>query len=129
MKTKEIIRYIYLYLFSLIGLILIIIGLVRMIDLTLKTFIFKKADEIIIYPYNKLSLPTIEEKNISLDEKEKILKEQEENRLQQIEFEKKQKEIEKNKVASNSLALIIVGFPLFFYHWNLIKKEKNNVKD
>ncbi len=122
MKTKEIIKYIYLYLFSLIGLILIIVGLVKIIDLGLKSYVFKKADEIIIYPYK----PIIENQNISLEEKEKILKEQEINQLQQIEFEKKQKEIEKSKVASNSLALIIVGLPLFLYHWHLIRKEKNS---
>ncbi|MEO0084755.1 MAG: hypothetical protein ABIJ94_03400, partial [candidate division WOR-3 bacterium] len=39
------IRTIYLYLFALLGLILLIFGSVRFLDMGLKAFIFKKAEE------------------------------------------------------------------------------------
>jgi len=45
MKNHSIIRTIYLYLFALLGLVLIIIGGVQFIDMGLKTFVFTKADE------------------------------------------------------------------------------------
>jgi len=33
---------------------------------------------------------------------------------------------ERQSTASNSLAFIIVGLPLFLYHWWLIQKEKKS---
>ena len=50
MERKEIIRVIYLYLFSFVGLVLITVGMVRLVDLGLKVYIFKKADQVLIYP-------------------------------------------------------------------------------
>jgi hypothetical protein len=44
MKIIEIIKLIYIYIFSAIGLILIITGTVRLIDLGLKVYVFKQAD-------------------------------------------------------------------------------------
>ena len=46
----SVIRKIYLYLFSAIGLIVVIIGSVQLVDLGLKTFVFKKADVYLEYP-------------------------------------------------------------------------------
>ena len=45
MEKHSLIRTIYLYTFSLIGLVLIIIASVNMINLGLKTFIFTEADQ------------------------------------------------------------------------------------
>lgn len=45
MKQHSFIRTVYLYIFALLGLILIIIGGVNFIDMGLKTFVFTKADE------------------------------------------------------------------------------------
>jgi hypothetical protein len=45
MKQHSFIRTVYLYIFALLGLILVIIGGVNFIDMGLKTFVFTKADE------------------------------------------------------------------------------------
>ena len=51
MKEKyPLIRKIYLYVVSFIGLLLIVIGLVRLLDLGLKVYVFKHADYYGIYP-------------------------------------------------------------------------------
>ncbi len=50
MERKELIRTIYLYLFSLVGLVLVVIGLVQLVDLGLKAYVFTKADQYIRYP-------------------------------------------------------------------------------
>jgi len=42
---KNIIRTIYLYIFALLGLVLVIIGGVRFVDMGLKAFVFTKAEE------------------------------------------------------------------------------------
>jgi hypothetical protein len=45
MEKHSLIRTIYLYLFSLVGLTLLIIGSVRFVDMGLKAFVFTKAEE------------------------------------------------------------------------------------
>lgn len=114
------IKIIYLYLFSLVGLMLIVIGSVRLVDLALKTFIFTKADEPLIYPQ---PYPPATER-ISKDEK-KLLEEKEKYEQQQMEYERQLREQEKQRTMANSLAMIIVSLPLFLYHWRIIRKEES----
>lgn len=115
MTKKELIKLIYLYLFSAIGLILIIIGSVRLIDLGLKTFIFKKAD---IYYYPKLQ-PKPVDLNISDEEWQRQINEQ-------TKIEEMNRASERQRTASNSIAMIIVGLPLFLYHWSILKRSDHS---
>jgi len=99
------VRLIYLYLFSFIGLLVVVIGSVRMVDLGIKTFIFKDADR-----YEYYTAPAIKGEE-PIDEK--IIREnseREQTRSRQREF-------------SNSIAMIVVGAPLYLYHWKTIQKE------
>lgn len=101
------IRVFYLYLFSFVGLLIVVIGSVRMVDLGLKFFVFKDADR-----YEYFSTP-IDEKGAIPDEsklREQAMREQSRNR--QREF-------------SSAFAMIVVGLPLYFYHWKTIQKENN----
>jgi hypothetical protein len=108
MKITEIIKLIYIYLFSAIGLILIITGTVKLIDLGLKVYVFKQADVFYapkIYP------------EINQGEKltsEEIAKKKNKEKLMKLIEERKDKEL--------LLALLIVGLPLFIYHWRLALK-------
>jgi len=112
MGKKEFLKLIYLYLFSALGLILLIIGSVKLLDLGFRTFVFKKAD---IYYVSTPIYPDNERK--SSEEVQKIITEQQKaeeiNRTSQ-----KQREI------SSSLAMILVGASLYFYHWHLILKNR-----
>jgi hypothetical protein len=116
MKITEIIKLIYIYLFSAIGLILIISGTVKLIDLGLKVYVFKQADVFYspkIYP------------EINQGEKltpEEIAKREEEQRK----AEKINRIAERQRTASNAIALIIVGLPVFIYHWRLALKAYFN---
>src|SRR3989339_284679 len=56
MKTSWV-RVIYLYLFSLVGLTLLIIGAVGFINMGLKTFLFKEADQDQRLNYNQPIMP------------------------------------------------------------------------
>jgi len=118
MKEKyPLIRKIYLYLFSFVGLLLVVIGLVRLLDLGLKVYVFKKADNYAYFPQT----PTRIEKDgtareLTEEEQTKYKKEQEEAQKQQV-------EAQRQSTASNSLAMILIGIPLFIYHWKIINKE------
>ncbi len=105
----EIIRLIYLYTFSAIGLILIVISSVKMIDIFLRSYVFKNAD--MIYSY----IP----ENLNETEKEKIIQMEEQSRKIQIESIRS----ERQKIISSSISMFIIGLPLFVYHWRILKKD------
>lgn len=99
------IRLIYLYLFSFVGLLVVIVGSVRMVDLGLKFFVFKDADQYIYYA-PKLPDGTLDpgaeiaEKNAAKDQ----------TRSRQRDF-------------SGAASMILVGLPVYLYHWKTIQKE------
>ncbi|MDP1706213.1 MAG: hypothetical protein Q8L36_00065 [bacterium] len=118
MDKKELIRWVYLYLFTVVGLVLMVVGAVQMIDLGLKTYVFTKADRPSVYP----SFPPGEFKNGEMDPVA-----QEKYEQQRMVAEKQDKESQRQQTAANSVALLIVGIPLFGYHWNRIQKERKHV--
>ena len=99
------IRLLYLYLFAFVGLMTTIIGSVQLVDLGLKSYVFK-VSEYSYYP----ETPAVDGKPVlSLDEvKKRNEKEQADQRKRQL---------------STSLAMIAVGAPVYLYHWKTIKKE------
>lgn len=106
-------RKVYLYLFAIIGLILVIIGSVSFVNLGLKKFIFTKSD----YPcYNAIVEKTVDGRTLS----EAEVKQSEEEQTKQCE---EQRTSDKQRQASSALAQLIIGLPLYLYHWTVIKKE------
>ena len=117
MNKYPLIRKIYLYLFALIGLVLITIGCVRLVGLGLKTYIFTKADIYIEYPMARpVKVAPIE--GSKTEELQQPTKEEIE------EYQNKQQAANRQREAAESLAFIIVGLPLYLYHWSVIKKDK-----
>jgi hypothetical protein len=103
------IRLIYLYLFSAVGLITVVFGSVRLLDLGLKVIVFRGADR---YEYYA---PKPE--GIDVDENEqKIIQERETKR-------------QRERDLSGSIAMIAVGLPLYYYHWKTIKKENKTKRN
>ena len=111
-----IVRKIYLYLFSTIGLVIAVIGAVQLVDLGLKAWVFKKADVYLDYPRPAVSLETGKpvENEISKEELEK--------------FNKTQLDSQRQRQAAGAIAMIVVGLPLYFYHWRIVKEETESRK-
>ncbi len=130
------IKTIYLYIFALLGLVLTIIGGVRLVDMALKAFVFTQAEqeEKMYYGYAPAPVPferisgikdvDMEVWEISEEEKA-ILKEW-------IEDYKNRREMEssidfvtarRHRNASMSISMILIGLPLYLYHWKIIAKE------
>jgi len=126
------IRKIYLYLFSMLGLVLIIIGAVRFIDMGLKTYVFKYAYEDQRLNYERpMSMPDylVEQKDA---EKIEITQDQMvQVKSMIVEYENWQERQEqvnpitarKHRDASINLSLMLVGLPLYLYHWFVIRRE------
>lgn len=114
MNKYPLIRKIYLYLFALVGLLLVTVGAVRLVSLGLKTYVFQEADQFYSYPSPRL----IEQKTPDGKELQEPSKEEIE------EFERKQRTSNRQREAAESLGWIIVGIPLYLYHWRQIQKDK-----
>jgi len=134
MSKYPIIRTIYLYLFSLVGLILLIIGSVGFINLGLKAYVFTAAeDQEYLW---RMEPPVYYERSI---EKVEYLKENEgltEDQLESIDewvadyeqWQQMQDEVDpvvaqRHREAAMDLALLLVGLPLFLFHWLTIRRE------
>ena len=113
------IRKIYLYLFSLIGLVLITIGGVQLVGLFLKTYIFTKADMYYEYPMARPVKPAL----IDGETKEDV---QQPSKEEVEKFQNDQRSSQSQKDAAGALAMIIVGLPINWYHWGKIKIDKEN---
>jgi|SRR6056297_629814 len=132
MKKTSLIRTIYLYLFSMLGLVLLVIGCVRFVDMGLKTFIFTEADleqrinyqRPPMYAANINDLKAIKDgENLKEVQAEKI-----ERLIQDYEnWEKRREEVDpiksrRHRDSATNLALILVGLPLYLYHWKVVQK-------
>lgn len=135
MKHYPLIRTVYLYLFTLVGLALLIIGGVRFVDMGLKAFVFTKAEEeqklIHLQPPMFYQIERIEK----LQDEEGLSAEEKANIKQWLADYKDWKErrskidpvtARRHRDASLNLALILIGFPLYLYHWRIIKRETKN---
>ncbi len=119
MAKQSLIRKIYLYLFSLIGLVLVVVGVVRLIGLGLKVYVFTKADQLYSYPQPRAIVPMPPEKSGEALERP--------SQAETDEFNKNQLSSTRQREAAESLAMIVVGLPLYFYHWRVIRKDKETI--
>lgn len=145
MQKDSLVRTIYLYLFAIVGLTLLIIAGVRFINMGLKAFVFTKADEQMRIEYNQLpyaSVPVEKLNQIQADTgagKQVTLSE---NEIQQIDqwlidyknYQEMRAKIDpvatqRQQEASVSLAMIIIGLPLYLYHWGIIRRETKKNSD
>lgn len=102
------IRVLYLYLFSFVGLLIVVIGSISLIDLGLKTFVLKDASLYKTY-VDQVAAPD-KVPSVSQEELDRRAEEQA-NRDRQMQL-------------ANAIAMITVGTPLYMYHWKKIQKEK-----
>ena len=133
MPQKSLIRTIYLYLFAGIGLILLIIGVVRFIDMGLKATVFTQADSAARIQESYYNIPRVPTINIERYENEEEVTEEELKALRSMieDYEEQKSRWEgvdhyvarRQEEASYNLAFILVGLPLYLYHWKTIKND------
>lgn len=103
----------YLYLVSVISLVIAVIGAIMLINMALKTWVFPKADQnFYSYPCPMSAPPDGKAApcdQAALDQQKKL---DVENRAAQ-----------KQRDAAQALAMIIVATPVWYYHWKMARKE------
>jgi hypothetical protein len=116
------IKRIYLYLVSLVSLIIVVIGAIMLINLALRAWVFTKADNInFYYPKVACDRPAPAEGNASTALPPECTDPNYEQRMRQEDQERRA--AQKQRDAANAIAMIIVGSPVFYYHWRLARKE------
>lgn len=127
------VRTLYLYLFALLGLVFTAIGGIRLLDMALRATIFRSADA--LERYEMPPLPTIGRRPGDFDviaSKAELTPEEKQLLRDGIEEYKRWKErrdridpvtARRQREASSSLAMILVGLPLYLYHWRTIRRE------
>jgi len=137
MKKHTLIRTIYLYLFTIIGLVLLVIGCVRIVDMVLKMYVFTQAEQEIIErpPIYVDGKSTDEDSFISVmeecEDKCEISEEHKQGIASWLASYETWKDSQvsdyitqkRHRDMSSSLAYILVGLPLYLFHWSIIKKE------
>lgn len=108
----------YLYLVSVISLIIAVVGAIMILNLGLRTWVFPNADRLDYYGgiCSSTARPIMpEKKEVECTE-------------EQIAQEKKQAEErrtgQKQRDAAQAIAMLLVATPVWWGHWRLAKKEK-----
>jgi len=144
MKKQSLVRTIYLYIFALLGLVLLIIGGVNFVNMGLKAFIFTQAEEEERILYKQMSAPfsvsRVEEFEKEIDAGEEVtLSETERTDIKNwlADYNDWEESISKidpitvrrHRDASLNLSLILIGLPLYLYHWRIIKRETRDKEE
>ena len=133
------VRTVYLYLFAMAGLLITIIGSTMLVNLGLKTWIFTEADNN-VYIERPTGLMVEKDADLILalencDDSCELTERQKEQIDQwSKDYEWWQENVKNNEnnwqtrqrqsQASTAISMIIVGLPLYIYHWGTIKKDR-----
>lgn len=134
MDKHPFIRTVYLYLFTLVGLAIAVIGSVGMVNLGLRAFVFTKADVEDAISYKQPTYPPIAVERLKEASSAEPLTETEMEsvrswladyeRWQELESQRDYVGARRSREASQNIAMILIGIPLYLYHWSLIKKDR-----
>lgn len=128
------IRTLYLYLFALLGLILITIGSVQLAGLGLRAWVFTEADaemriRYVNEPMQMASpdriVPLLTDTTMEPETREALRQWAEDYRRMREQKEQIDPvKSHRQRQAAGSLALLLVGVPLYLYHWRTVRRER-----
>jgi len=131
-RLERNVRTIYLYLFALLGLIFVAIGGIRLFDMGLRTFVFREADaqERLREP-PPLTMMARTRTELAANDSSLTAEERQIVRQMIVEYDAWRERsslvdpvrARRHREAAGSLAMILVGLPLYLYHWRRIRNE------
>jgi hypothetical protein len=104
------IKHIYFYLFAAVGLVFVLIGLVQLIQLGLRAYVFPESDLYRPYPAAK---PVAEINGATSSEP---------SEEELIQYQREELVRNRQRQATSGLSFLIVGIPLFWFHFRVIRK-------
>ncbi len=115
MNKQPFIRRFYLYLFTAVGLVMTLMGCVGFVNLALRIFIFTGSDQYVEY-----AVP-VPPPGMVATATDLIAQRQKQEEYYRLDTRRRHQ-----SDAAGSLALLLVGVPLYLYHWSVINREKEN---
>ncbi len=117
----------------MLGLVLLVIGCIRFLDMGLKAFIFTEAEKEQRINYQKPTMYSFAPQDLEeMKETEKLTSEQKRQIERMLEayksWEERSEEVDpvksrRHRESASNLALILVGLPLYLYHWKVIQRS------
>lgn len=123
-SKSSVIKTVYFYLVSLIALFMIVFATADLVNLGLKVWVFPKADKP-DYIEPPCAISFTRSPDMKEDDYQNQIKSCETNRMSETE----RRSIQRQRDAVRDLSFLIVGAPLFAYHWRIIRKESREDKD
>lgn len=120
------IRQVYFYAVSLVGLLMLVFSSADLINLGLKTWVFTAAEEAEYAVYPEFPRPAYAPDGKPLKEPKENPEEIKAQMAEKQEFAKKQRRAQKQRDALRDISFLIVGLPLFLFHFRVVQSEKNN---
>lgn len=130
----HVIRYIYLYLVTAISIVLILISTIGFLNLILKEYVlhvkdyaevdaenaWQCTDETLFYSYDSRGMKMAKYPAATAAE---LDQKREECKAKAIENGKEQAKNNLKRDIATFLSMFLIAFPLYLYHWGIIKKE------
>lgn len=125
-NKAAIIKTVYFYLVSLIGLMMVVFSVADIVNIGLKTWVFPKADlneykqpscEVTVYKD-----PNMKETEVQYAQRLKMCQDSYVN-------EDEARAIRNQRDAVRDISFFVVGLPLFLYHWRTLRKEQKADRD
>lgn len=122
-KTS-IIRSLYFYVLAAVGLLMFCFSAADLVNLGLKTWVFTQAEEIYYKCPSEVPRPVVE------GETEAALTPEEQQAQCEKELERQSEQLVQRRQASavRDISFIIVGIPLFWFHFRVVQKERKEDK-
>jgi glucan phosphoethanolaminetransferase (alkaline phosphatase superfamily) len=113
-KNNMTLKKAYLYLVSVISLVIAVVGAILLINMALKTWVFPKADQN-YYSYPCAAQPVaVDGKTFPCDQAALD---------QQKKMDQENQAAQKQRDAAQALAMLLVATPVWWFHWRLAKRE------
>jgi hypothetical protein len=118
-----VIKTIYFYLVCFVALMMVVFSTADVINIALKTWVFTKADDnyysapAMVCPapiVDKTASNTVSTQSQAECEKQQII-----NQEQDI----KNRDAQRQRDVVRDISMIVVGIPLFLYHWRIVRKK------
>jgi hypothetical protein len=106
----------YLYLVSVISLVIWVIGGIQLLDMGLRAAVFQKADRDYYGGYCSSAKP------VGPDGRTPECTPEEEARQKQIAEDNRA--AQKQRETAQALSMIIIAAPVWFFHWKMARKEQ-----
>ena len=113
----SIIKNIYLYLVSFVALMMIVFSTADVVNITLKAFIFTKADEV-NYSYYPACVPATPVGTSTVKTDPNCVSPDEQKKR-----DEESRSAQRQSSLVRDLSMIVVGIPVFLYHWNIVRRK------